>query len=51
MAQKSPREMIHRSIENLGKEKLLGVAFNGYQESQRAYQRYYKKYYDRADVA
>lgn len=45
MAERAPREAIHRSIENLGKEKILGVVFNGYNQSYRGYRRYYKKYY------
>ena len=46
MAQKSPRETIQRSIENLGKEKILGIVFNGYSQSYKSYQKYYKKYYE-----
>jgi len=45
MAERAPREAIQRSIENLGKEKILGVVFNGYNQSYRGYRKYYKKYY------
>ncbi|MEE8180097.1 MAG: exopolysaccharide biosynthesis protein, partial [bacterium] len=47
MAQKSSRETIQRSIENLGKKKILGIVFNGYSQSYKGYQDYYKKYYGR----
>lgn len=47
MAQKSPREIIQRSIENLGKEKILGIVFNGYSKAHKSYHKYYKKYYDK----
>ncbi len=45
MAERAPREAIHRSIENIGKEKILGIVFNGYNQSYRGYTKYYKKYY------
>ena len=45
MAQKAPRETIQRSIENLGKKKILGIVFNGYDQSYKSYRKYYKKYY------
>ena len=45
MAQKSPRETIQRAIENLGKQKILGIVFNGYSQSYKSYGKYYKKYY------
>ena len=45
MAGKSPREIIQRSIENLGKEKILGIVFNGYAQSYKSYRKYYKNYY------
>jgi len=46
MSEKSPRDTVKRSVENLGKKKILGVVFNGYNQSYKGYQRYYKKYYD-----
>jgi exopolysaccharide/PEP-CTERM locus tyrosine autokinase len=45
MAGKTPREIIHKSIEALGKEKVLGIIFNGYQKAYKSYDRYYKNYY------
>ena len=45
MAQKTPRETIQRSIETLGKKKILGIVFNGYTPSHRSYGKYYDKYY------
>ena len=44
MAGKSPRETVQKSIENVGRKKILGVVFNGYDQS-RGYRKYYKKYY------
>jgi len=45
MAEKAPRETIKRSIDNLGRDKILGVVFNGYSQSHKPYEKYYKKYY------
>jgi capsular exopolysaccharide synthesis family protein len=45
MAQKSPRDAVVRSLESLGREKTLGVVFNGYEQSYKSYHKYYKKYY------
>ena len=45
MAEKWPRKEIHKSIETLGKEKVLGVVFNGYARARREYHKYYNKYY------
>jgi len=45
MAQKTPRETIQKSIDNLGKHKILGIVFNGYRGGFGSYQKYYKKYY------
>jgi len=45
MAQKSPREPVEKSVENLGKNKVLGVVFNGYGKAFKRYHKYYKKYY------
>jgi hypothetical protein len=45
MAQKTPKEPIQRNIQMLGKEKILGIVFNGYSKSYRAYHKHYKKYY------
>ncbi len=45
MAGKSPRATIQKNIENLGRKRIVGIVFNGYNESSRYYQKYYKKYY------
>lgn len=45
MAGRTPREAIEKSMENLGKEKILGIVFNGYDQSYQGYRKYYKKYY------
>ncbi|MBW1997914.1 MAG: CpsD/CapB family tyrosine-protein kinase [Deltaproteobacteria bacterium] len=42
-AQKSPREEIKKCIESLGKDKILGVVFNGYSQVRK---KYYRKYYE-----
>lgn len=47
MAQKSPRKEIQRAIHNLGREKILGIVFNGYNQVRRSYHKYYDKYYKR----
>lgn len=46
MARKAPRQAIQRTVEDLGREKILGVVFNGYAEAHRNFLRYYKKYYN-----
>lgn len=45
MAQKSPRAAVQKTIDNLGREKILGVVFNGYSPPSKGYYKYYKKYY------
>lgn len=45
-ALKSPRKAVHKSIENLGREKILGIVFNGYDIPRRTYNKYYGKYYE-----
>ncbi len=47
MAQKSPRKDIQRAIHNLGREKILGIVFNGYNQIRRSYHKYYNNYYRR----
>jgi protein-tyrosine kinase len=42
---KTPRAAIRQAIENLGKEKILGIVFNGFAQSYQAYNKYYRKYY------
>jgi protein-tyrosine kinase len=46
MSEKSPRDTVKRSVENLGKKKILGIVFNGYNQSYRGYHKYYQKYYN-----
>ena len=45
MAQRAHRELIHKSIDELGREKILGIIFNGYKRSYSRHNRYYDKYY------
>jgi protein-tyrosine kinase len=45
MAGKTPRDAMQKSIEKVGKEKILGVFFNGYEQSFKKYGYYYKNYY------
>ena len=45
MAQRSPRREIHKSVEALGRDKILGVVFNGYSGAHKSYHKYYDKYY------
>jgi Mrp family chromosome partitioning ATPase len=47
MAQRSPRKDIQKAIDGLGKEKFLGVVFNGYNNARKSYNKYYDKYYKR----
>jgi protein-tyrosine kinase len=47
MAKRSPRHVIRKSTESLGKDKILGIVFNGYTKAYKSYHRYYKKYYKR----
>jgi len=42
---KAPQASILQTIENIGREKVLGVVFNGSSMSYKAYNRYYSKYY------
>lgn len=43
--QRAPREAIKKAISFLGKEKILGIVFNGYHRANDNYRKYYKKYY------
>lgn len=42
---RAPRALIKRSIENLNKSHVIGIAFNAYDGSYRHYTKYYKKHY------
>ncbi len=44
-AQKSSREIIKECIEKLGKEKIIGIVFNGHDKGGKSYNSYYKDYY------
>lgn len=45
MANKTPRKDIEKAIDNLGREKILGIVFNGYEQVRKSYYRYYDRYY------
>ena len=45
MANKTPRKDVEKAIDNLGREKILGVVFNGYQQAHKSYYRYYDGYH------
>ena len=45
MDQVTPRDMVKKAIENLGEEKILGIVYNGYDQSYKPYGKYYKRYY------
>ena len=45
MAQRSPRREVQKSLEILGREKILGVVFNGYSQARKTYHKYYDRYY------
>lgn len=47
MPQKTPREAIQSDIEDLGKKKMLGIVFNGYNKAHKSCRKYYKKYYEK----
>lgn len=46
MAQKSPKKAIQRTIESIGREKIIGIVFNGHKKAHKEYHKYYKKYYN-----
>jgi protein-tyrosine kinase len=45
MAERSPRKVIQKAINNLGKDKMLGIVFNGYSQVDKGYYKYYEEYY------
>jgi protein-tyrosine kinase len=45
MAKRSPKQVIKESTEKLGRDKILGIVFNGYAKAYKSYDRYYKRYY------
>jgi exopolysaccharide/PEP-CTERM locus tyrosine autokinase len=47
LAQKTPRKEISKAIDNLGRDKILGIVFNGYDQAHKGYHKYYDQYYKR----
>jgi len=47
MANKTPRKEAQKAIEALGRDKVLGIVFNGYNQARKSYYKYYEKYYKR----
>jgi protein-tyrosine kinase len=47
MANKTPKRDVQKAIEGLGRDKILGVVFNGYDQPLKHYYKYYDKYYKR----
>ena len=45
MGNKSPRKVIKECIDKIGREKVLGIVFNGYNKPVETYINYYKNYY------
>ena len=45
MANKTPRKDAQKAMEALGKDKVLGIVFNGYNQARKSYHKYYEKYY------
>jgi len=45
MANKTPRKDIEKAIDNVGRDKILGIVFNGYEQVRKSYYRYYDRYY------
>jgi protein-tyrosine kinase len=45
MAHQTPREIIKECIEKLGKEKIFGIVFNGYDKVGKVNDNYYRKYH------
>jgi exopolysaccharide/PEP-CTERM locus tyrosine autokinase len=45
MANKTPRKDVEKAIDNLGREKILGIVFNGYEQVRKSYHQYYDRYY------
>jgi protein-tyrosine kinase len=48
MAQKTPRKDVEKAIENLGRDKVIGIVFNGYDKAHNGYSKYYDHYYKHA---
>lgn len=44
LAEKAPRAAVRKSVELMGRDKTLGVVFNGYNESYTPYLKFHRKY-------
>jgi len=44
-AGKTPKKEIEKAIDILGRDKILGIVFNGYEQVRKNYYRYYDRYY------
>jgi len=42
---KAPRAFLQQTVENLGREKILGIVFNDFAQPFKYYKKYYSKYY------
>ena len=47
MANKTPRRDAQKAIDAIGRDKVLGIVFNGYNQARNTYHKYYEKYYKR----
>jgi protein-tyrosine kinase len=45
MANRTPRKDIQKTIDSLGRERIIGIVFNGYEQARKSYYRYYERYY------
>jgi protein-tyrosine kinase len=45
MANKAPKRDVQKAIEALGRDKIFGIVFNGYDQTLKHYHKYYDKYY------
>jgi protein-tyrosine kinase len=43
---KTPRELIRKAVDSLGRDKIMGIVFNGQDMEQKTYGKYYRKYYE-----
>jgi len=46
MGQKTPRDAVHSCIDKLGRNKIMGIVFNGYNDKPGNYAKYYQDYYN-----
>ena len=44
-AGKTPRGIVNSTIKKIGREKVIGIVFNGYEQPAKYYRKYYKGYY------